>query len=135
MSNGRKLTLFALGSWIAGTASFVLLSIAIAEQPGLADLAGILVLSVIAVGVNTLLLYVPGLHWLRRRRGSSEPAILFAAAAGLVLNIPAIVIAALQSGATLARTEALLFAVMMVVAGSTFGFAFARVYEHPPGQR
>ncbi|HEU4389623.1 MAG TPA: hypothetical protein VFV34_17595 [Blastocatellia bacterium] len=132
MSNRRKLTLIAVGAWIAGVSTFVLLSFLIAERPSLTDIAGITVLSVIAVGVNTSLVYVPGLYWLRRRRGSCEPAIVFAGAAGLVLNIPAIVLAVLQSGATMGTTEALLFAAMMIVAGSVFGFAFARVYEHQP---
>jgi hypothetical protein len=131
MSNRQKLILAALISWIAGAASFIVLSLIIAEPPSIADLAGIAVLSAIAVGVNTVLLYLPGLYWLRRRRGNCEPAILFAAAAGLVLNIPAIIISALQSGATMARTEALFFAVMMIAAGAIFGFAFARIYKQP----
>jgi hypothetical protein len=78
------------------------------------------------------LLYTPGLLWLRRRRKSCAPALLFVLTPGFVLNIPAftVLLAGLFAGNVFfGWSEISLFAAAFVVAGLIFGRGFVRYCE------
>jgi hypothetical protein len=78
------------------------------------------------------LLYAPGLFWLRRRRKSCAPALLFVLMPALVLNIPAftVLLAGLFAGNVFfGWSEISLFAAAFIVAGLIFGRGFVRYCE------
>src|SRR5215207_852393 len=52
------------------------------------DLMGFGVLAVVASGLLMLVLYLPSLYWLKRRRGGVKPRIGFVLLSGLLCNIP-----------------------------------------------
>jgi hypothetical protein len=52
------------------------------------DLMGFSVLAVVASGLLMLVLYLPSLYWLKRRRGGVKPRIKFMLLTGFFCNLP-----------------------------------------------
>ena len=87
-------------------------------------LAGFAMLSLVPAMLVCLLLYTPGLNWLRRRGRGCAPAPLFPLASAAVLNLPVFALLAWQSGARMAASEAFSFAWIFGVMGLAYGAGF-----------
>src|ERR1041384_2361544 len=91
------------------------------------DLMGFGVLAVVASGLLMLVLYLPGLYWLKRRRGGVKPRISFALLTGLFCNIPLFVTLIVLVNRKMSLSEAIGFIVTFLIIGSVFGLGFTLV--------
>ena len=121
-----KLLLNALIAWTLGIA-------AIATQLyftnggsdfTMTDLTGFGVMAVVASGLLMLVLYLPSLYWLKRRRGGVERRIDFVLLTGLFCNLPLIILLLTLVNRKLALSEALGFIATFLIIGSAFGLGF-----------
>jgi hypothetical protein len=127
-----KLLLVSVISWLAGLVPVLVFSHFFIEPLSLPDFMGFTIASLGITLITILLLYLPGLFWLRRRLGGCQRAALFPLMAAFVLNAPVILLTGLQAGKSMALSEALLFIALAVVVGLVFGFGFARAYRAQP---
>lgn len=88
------------------------------------DLMGFGVLAIVASGLMMLLLYLPGLYWLKRRRGAVRPRMSFALLTGLFCNIPLFIILIILINRKMSLSEAIGFIVTFLIIGSVFGLGF-----------
>lgn len=121
-----KLLAVAVGAWLTGLATMLLWLILFVERPGMADVLGFGSLTLGAALIIIPLLYVPGLFWLRRRRGGCRPAWLFPIVSGVLLNVPVITVSvfAAQLKASMALGERAVFLTGFIVMGFAFGLGF-----------
>ena len=96
---------------------------------GVPDLVGAASTTLVASAVVIMLLYVPGLFWLRRRQGGCTPALWFPLACALVFNAPIFLITALMAGKSMVVVEALIFVIAFLVLGTAFGLGFVWTYR------
>jgi hypothetical protein len=133
-----RLILVAIAAWMAGIIVHLALPYLLwQERFGVEDLLGIILMSSGYSLVVFLLIYLPGLFWLRKRLGGCTPASYFPLAAASILNIPvALVIGLLHNfGGAFSTGEALLFGFQFIVAGLVFGAGFVTVYKDRPVQK
>ena len=88
------------------------------------DLMGFGVLAVVASGLLMLVLYLPSLYWLKRRRGGITRRIDFVLLTGLLCNVPITIFLLTLVNRKMVLTEALGFIVTFLIIGSVFGFGF-----------
>ncbi|HEX8719290.1 MAG TPA: hypothetical protein VF736_01480 [Pyrinomonadaceae bacterium] len=120
-----KVLLLSAASWALGLGAGMLAARLYYGEPlSAADLAGFATLTLLPAMLVCLLLYTPGLNWLRRRRRGCTPAPLFPVASAAVLNLPVFALLASQSGASMAASEAVSFAWMFGVMGVAYGVGF-----------
>lgn len=120
-----KVLMLSAASWALGLGAAVLAAHFYYREPlSAADLAGFATLTLVPAMLVCLLLYTPGLNWLRRRRRGCTPAPLFPFAAAAVLNLPVFALLASQSGVRMAASEAVSFAWMFGVMGAAYGAGF-----------
>ena len=121
-----KLLLNAIVAWILGLA--VIAATLYFTNDGadftMTDLTGFGVMAVVASGLLMLILYLPSLYWLRRRRGGVRPRLKFILLTGLLCNIPLIIVLLALVNRKMALSEALGFIAMFLIIGSSFGFGF-----------
>lgn len=119
---GKLFLAFAV-CWIAGL-SVILILLYFGNGGSdftLVDFMGFGVLFVAASTLLMLLVYLPGLFWLRRY---SQNHLLFPLVSGVVLNLPIFLLLAILSGRKMSASEAFGFMLTFLVAGLVFGFAF-----------
>jgi hypothetical protein len=125
LMSALKAVLLSTASWGLGVgASMTASHIYYGEPLSAADLIGFATLSLIPALLICLLLYTPGLIWLRRRRHGCKPALLFPLASAVVLNLPVFVVLAWQSGGKMVVSEAFSFAWIFGVMGVAYGVGF-----------
>jgi hypothetical protein len=93
------------------------------------DIMGFGVLAVVASGLLMLVLYLPGLYWLKRRRGGVKPRISFALLTGLFCNIPLFITLMVLVNRKMSLSEAIGFMVTFLIIGSVFGLGFTLVHK------
>ncbi|MEW6212048.1 MAG: hypothetical protein AB1631_27075 [Acidobacteriota bacterium] len=122
-----RLVLIAILSSLCGSAASVLalLVLSFNQQVSGEDITGVAIFSFAPALVMCLLLYIPSLFWLRKRRG--ERAGLFAFACAIVLNIPAFIVLTYSAlaGGFFGEGEAWFFALAFAITGLVFGPGFA----------
>ena len=125
----RKLIAVSFISWVACLIT-VLAAIFVSDdwKIGVPDLVGAASVTLVASAVAIVLLYAPGLYWLKRRQGGCKPALWFPLACALVFNAPVFLITALMAGRSLVVVEAFIFMVAFLVLGTAFGLGF--VWAH-----
>lgn len=128
--NRKKLIAVSAISWFACLAT-VMIAIFIVDGWTLSipDLVGATSATLAASLLVIVLLYLPGLFWLRRRQGGCEPAIWFPLMSALVLNAPMFLITAIMAGRALVVAEAFIFMFAFIVLGAVFGFGFVWTYR------
>ena len=94
------------------------------------DLMGFGVMAIVASGLLMLLLYLPSLYWLRRRRGGVTPRRDFVLLTGIVCNIPLFVILVSLINRKMVLSEALGFIITFLIIGSVFGLGFTFVQRN-----
>src|SRR5215213_3362313 len=80
-----KLLLNALIAWTLGIAA---IATVLYFSNGGADLTGFGVMAVVVSGLSMLVLYLPSLYWLKRRRGGVNRRLDFVLLTGLLCNVP-----------------------------------------------
>src|ERR1041384_7746992 len=89
-----KLLFSAIAAWAAG---LVFIAAVLYFKNGgadftVADASGFGVMAVVASGVLLLVLYLPSLYWLKRRRGGARPRVDFMLLTGLLCNLPLVIL-------------------------------------------
>jgi len=93
------------------------------------DVMGFGVLAMVASGLLMLILYLPSLYWLKRRRRGVKPRKDFMLLTGLICNLPLFVTFMMLVNRKMVLSEALGFIATFLIIGSVFGFAFTLVHN------
>ena len=93
------------------------------------DISGFGVFAIVLSGLLMLMLYLPSLYWLKRRRGGVRPRLDFLLLTGLICNLPLIVILLTLVNRKMAFSEAVGFIITFLVIGSVFGLGFTLVQQ------
>ena len=121
-----KLFLNALVAWTIGIAAIA--TVLYFSNDGadftVTDLTGFGSMAVVVSGLLMLVLYLPSLYWLKRRRGGVERRIEFVLLTGLLCNLPLIILLLALVNRKMALSEALGFIVTFLIIGSAFGLGF-----------
>ena len=88
------------------------------------DLTGFGVMAIVVSGLLMLVLYLPSLYWLKRRRGGVKPRIEFVLLTGLLCNLPVFIFLFTLINRKMVVSEALGFIATFLIIGSVFGFGF-----------
>ena len=121
-----KLFLNALIAWTLGLAAIA--AVLYFSNGGvdftMTDLTGFGVMAVVVSGLLMLVLYLPSLYWLRRRRGGVNRRIEFMLLAGLLCNVPIFIFLLALVNRKMVLSEALGFIATFLIIGSAFGLGF-----------
>jgi len=121
-----KLLLSAIIAWILGLASIA--AILYFSNGGsdftVTDLTGFGVMAIVTSALLMLVLYLPSLYWLKRRRGGVERRIEFVLLTGLLCNLPIVIFLLALVNRKMVLNEALGFIVTFLIIGSAFGLGF-----------
>jgi hypothetical protein len=93
------------------------------------DISGFGVLAIVVSGLLMLVLYLPSLYWLKRRRGDVRPQLDFLLLTGLICNLPLIIVVLTLVNRKMVLSEALGFIATFLVIGAVFGFGFTLVQQ------
>jgi len=91
------------------------------------DVMGFGVSAIAASGLLMLVLYLPSLYWLKRRRGGITPRRDFLLLTGVVCNMPLFIILFGLINRKMVLSEALGFMATFLIIGSVFGLGFTFV--------
>ena len=121
-----KLFLNALIAWMLGLAAIA--AVLYFSNGGadftVTDLTGFGVMAVVGSGLLMLVLYLPSLYWLKRRRGGVNRRIEFVLLTGLLCNVPLIIFLLALVNRKMVFSEALGFIATFLIIGSAFGLGF-----------
>jgi len=128
-----KLLLSALVAWALGLAAIA--AILYFSNGGadftITDLTGFSVLAIVASGLLMLVLYLPSLYWLKRRRGGVKPRKEFLLLTGIVCNLPVFILLLTLINRKMSPSEALGFIATFLIIGTAFGLGFTLAqHEH-----
>lgn len=121
-----KLFFNAIAAWVLGLA-FIAATLYFTNDGAdftVTDLSGFGVMVVVASGILMLLLYLPGLYWLKRRRGGIRPRIEFLLLTGLLCNLPIFILLLTLINRKMSLSEALGFMTTFLIIGAVFGLGF-----------
>lgn len=124
-----KLILSAITAWALGLA-FIAATLYFTNNGAdftATDLLGFGTLAVAASALLMLVLYLPSLYWLKRRRGGMKSRIGFVVLSGLVCNLPVFIILVSLINRKMVLAEALGFMATFLIIGSVFGLGFTWV--------
>ena len=93
------------------------------------DVMGFGVLAMVASGLLMLILYLPSLYWLKRRRRGVKPRKDFMLLTGFICNLPLFVTFMMLVNRKMVLSEALGFIATFLIIGSVFGLAFTLVHN------
>jgi hypothetical protein len=96
------------------------------------DVTGFGVLAIVVSGLLMLVLYLPSLYWLKRRRGGVRPRRDFLLLTGLLCNVPIFIFLLFLINRKMVLTEALGFIATFLIIGSVFGLGFTLVQHNNP---
>ena len=121
-----KLLLSAIIAWMLGLAAIA--GVLYFSNDGvdftITDLTGFGVLAVVVSGLLMLVLYLPSLYWLKRRRGGVTPRKEFLLLTGVVCNLPLFIFLLALINRKMVLSEALGFIATFLIIGVVFGFGF-----------
>ena len=127
-----KLFFSAVVAWIVGVGFIAL--VLYFKNGGVdftvTDVSGFGVMAVVASGVLMVVLYLPSLYWLKRRRGGTRPRLEFLLLTGLLCNLPVLVVLVTLVNRRMVLSEALGFIATFVIIGTVFGLGFTFVHKH-----
>jgi hypothetical protein len=126
-----KLFVSALVAWTLGLA-FISASLYFSNGGAdftMTDVMGFGVMAVVASGLLMLVLYLPSLYWLKRRRGGVNPRRDFILLTGIVCNLPLFITLLLLINRKMSLSEALGFMATFLIIGVVFGLGFTFVHQ------
>ena len=121
-----KLILSAIAAWAVGLA-FIATTLYFVNDGAdftTTDLMGFGMLAIAVSGVLMLVLYLPSLYWLRKRRGGIKPRREFLLMTGLLCNVPVFILLLSLINRKMVLTEALGFIATFAIIGAVFGLGF-----------
>ena len=121
-----KLLFNALVAWALGLA-FIALTLYFTNGGSdftITDIMGFGVLAIAASGLLMLVLYLPSLYWLKRRRGGVTPRRDFLLLTGVFCNLPLFIILLTLINRKMVLSEALGFMATFLIIGAVFGLGF-----------
>lgn len=124
-----KLLFNAILAWALGFA-FIAATLYFANDGAdftVTDLSGFGVMAVVASGILMLVLYLPSLYWLKRRRAGVRPRIEFLLLTGLLCNLPIFILLLTLINRKMGLSEALGFMATFLIIGSVFGLGFTYI--------
>jgi len=126
-----KLLLNAIIAWALGLAAIAALLYFINDGADftVTDLTGFGVMAVVVSGLLMLMLYLPSLYWLKRRRGGVKRRLDFVLLTGLLCNVPIIIFLLTLINRKMVLNEALGFMVTFLIIGSAFGLGFTFAHK------
>ena len=134
-----KIAIISILSSLAATAAslaalFFSYSFILHQTVSSEDLMGIAVLSFVPSMLMCLILYTPGLHWLRKRRSECRPATQFVLVCAVLLNIPAFAVLGYSAaaGGFFGGGEAWYFVIAFAVAGVVYALGYVRYCRRRP---
>ena len=95
------------------------------------DLMGFGVMAIVASGLLMLVLYLPTLYWLKRRRGGVRPRRDFLLLTGVLCNVPLFIILIALINRKMVLSEALGFMATFLIIGAVFGLGFTLMHKTP----
>lgn len=98
----------------------------------LTDVSGFGVMAIVVSGLLMLVLYLPSLYWLKRRRAGVRPRIEFLLLTGVLCNLPVIIFLLALVNRKMVLSEALGFIGTFLIIGSAFGFGFTLAHQERP---
>ena len=126
-----KLLLNALVAWALGVASIA--AILYFTNGGadftITDVSGFGVMAIVVSGLLMLVLYLPSLYWLKRRRSGVRPRAEFLLLTGLLCNLPVFIFLLTLVNRKMVLSEALGFIATFLIIGSVFGLGFTLVQD------
>ena len=121
-----KLFLNALVAWTLGIAAIA--TVLYFSNDGadftVTDLTGFGSMAIVASGLLMLVLYLPSLYWLKRRRGGVNRRLDFILLTGLLCNVPITIFLLALVNRKMVLGEALGFILTFLIIGSAFGLGF-----------
>ena len=121
-----KLFLNAVVSWTLGIAAIA--TVLYFSNDGadftVTDLTGFGSMAVVVSGLLMLVLYLPSLYWLKRRRGGVNRRLDFILLTGLLCNVPIVIFLLTLVNRKMVLGEALGFILTFFIIGSAFGLGF-----------
>ena len=121
-----KLLLSAIIAWILGLASIA--AILYFSNGGadftVTDLTGFGVMAIVTSALLMLVLYLPSLYWLKRRRAGVKPRKEFLLLTGIICNLPLFILLLTLINRKMSLSEALGFIATFLIIGSVFGLGF-----------
>ena len=128
-----KLLLTAVAAWAVGLA-FIATTLYFTNDGAdftTTDVMGFGSLAIAASGLLMLVLYLPSLYWLRRRRQGIRPRVEFLLLTGLLCNLPVFILLLSLINRKMVATEALGFMATFAIIGAVFGLGFTWVHGEP----
>ena len=126
-----KLLLNALVAWTLGIAAIA--TVLYFSNDGadftVTDLTGFGSMAIVASGLLMLVLYLPSLYWLKRRRGGVNRRLDFVLLTGLLCNVPIMIFLLTLVNRKMVLGEALGFILTFLIIGSAFGLGFTLVTD------
>jgi hypothetical protein len=126
-----KLLFSAVVAWLVGV-GFIALVLYFKNDGAdftVTDVSGFGVVAVVASGVLMVVLYLPSLYWLKRRRGGTRPRLEVLLLTGLLCNFPLFVVVLTLVERKMVLSEALGFIATFVIIGTVFGLGFTVVHQ------
>ena len=127
-----KLLFSAVAAWAVGVAFIA--AVLYFKNGGVdftvTDVSGFGVMAVVASGLLMVVLYLPSLYWLKKRRGGTRPRIEFPVLTGLLCNLPLFVVLLMLVERKMVLSEALGFIATFLIIGSVFGLGFTFAHQH-----
>jgi hypothetical protein len=124
-----RLILNALIAWLVGLI-FILASLHFVNGGSdftTTDVMSFSVMTIVASGLLMLLVYLPSLYWLRRRRGELQQRSEFAVLTGVICNVPIFLLLAFLINRKMSASEALGFMLTFLMIGASFGLGFTLI--------
>ena len=126
-----KLLFSAIAAWAVGVAFIA--AVLYFKNGGadftVTDVSGFGVMAVVASGLLMVVLYLPSLYWLKRRRGGTRPRLEFLLLTGLLCNLPLIVVLLTLVDRKMVLSEAIGFIATFVIIGSVFRLGFTLAHQ------
>jgi len=97
------------------------------------DIMGFGVMAIVASGFLMLLIYLPALHFLKRRL-LAQPHLRSALLTGVLCNLPIYIVLTFLAGRKMVLGEALGFMVTFLIIGLVFGFGVAPTSVQNPSK-
>ena len=121
-----KLFLTAIVAWTLGIAAIAVILYFTngGSDFTMTDLSGFGVMAIVVSGLLMLVLYLPSLYWLKRRRGGVKHPIHFVLLTGFLCNVPIFIFLLTLINRKMVLSEALGFIATFLIIGSTFGLGF-----------
>ena len=131
MNKVFRLLLAGIAAWLTGLA-VILMWLRLSNGGSdftLNDIQGFGVLFVVASGLLMLIVYLPVLFWLKRRR---KDFLWFPLWPGLLLNLPLFVLLVVLINRKVTPSEAISMMVIFAASGAVFGLGFFRGLVRSP---